>query len=73
MKRLALAAAVVTASASHAEQLPMEHVLVSVPIHKKQAETALPVTVLSGEELQRQNEKIQENAKEALSRPRGGQ
>ncbi len=28
---------------------------------------------ISGEELQRQNEKIQENAKEALSRPRGGQ
>ena len=33
---------------------PLEHVLVSVPIHKKEAETALPVTVLSGEELQRQ-------------------
>jgi iron complex outermembrane receptor protein len=53
MKRLALTAAVLAAGASHAEQLPMEHVLVSVPIHKKQAETALPVTVLSGEELQR--------------------
>ena len=32
---------------------PLEHVLVSVPIHKKSAETALPVTVLSGEELRR--------------------
>ena len=29
----------------------LEHVLVSVPIHRKEAETALPVTVLSGEEL----------------------
>jgi iron complex outermembrane receptor protein len=36
------------------EELPLEHVLVSVPIHKKQAETALPVTVLAGDELQRQ-------------------
>ena len=33
---------------------PMEHMLVSVPVHKKVAETALPVTVLSGEELRRQ-------------------
>ena len=32
----------------------MEHVLVTMPIHKKAAETALPVTVLSGEELRRQ-------------------
>lgn len=29
----------------------MEHVLVTVPIHKKSAETALPVSVLSGDEL----------------------
>ncbi|MBE9540376.1 MAG: TonB-dependent receptor [Proteobacteria bacterium] len=32
---------------------PMEHVLVSVPLHKKSAETALPVTVLSGDALRR--------------------
>ena len=38
----------------------MEHVLVSVPLHKKQAETALQVTVLSGEELQRSNGHHQE-------------
>jgi iron complex outermembrane receptor protein len=31
----------------------MEHVLVSVPLHKQAAETALPVTVLSGDELRR--------------------
>jgi iron complex outermembrane receptor protein len=54
MKRIAsLAVALATANAA-AEQLPMEHVLVSVPLHKKQAETALPVTVLTGDELQRQ-------------------
>ena len=29
----------------------LEHVLVTVPIHRKEAETALPVTVLSGDEL----------------------
>ena len=37
-----------------AEELPTEHVLVSVPLHKKAAETALPVTVISGDELRRQ-------------------
>ena len=31
----------------------VEHVLVTVPIHKKAAETALPVTVITGGELQR--------------------
>jgi iron complex outermembrane receptor protein len=31
----------------------MEHVLVSVPLHKKSAETALPVTVLTGDALRR--------------------
>lgn len=36
-----------------AEQLPIEHVLVSVPLHKQTAETALPVTVLSGDALSR--------------------
>jgi iron complex outermembrane receptor protein len=32
----------------------MEHVLVSVPLHKTSAETALPITVLTGEKLQRE-------------------
>ena len=54
MKRLMLFAVAFGAARAAAEQLPMEHVLVSVPIHKKTAETALPVTVLSGEALQRQ-------------------
>lgn len=31
---------------------PLEHVLVSVPIHRTEAETALPVSVLTGKELQ---------------------
>ena len=53
MKRLlSLAVAVASASVS-ADEPPMEHVLVSVPIHKEEAETALPVTVLTGEELER--------------------
>lgn len=30
---------------------PIEHVLVTVPIHRSEAETALPVAVLSGDEL----------------------
>ena len=30
---------------------PIEHVLVSVPLHRSEAETALPVTVLVGDEL----------------------
>lgn len=52
MKRiLPLALAVAGANAVVAEQLPMEHVLVSVPLHKQTAETALPVTVLSGDAL----------------------
>lgn len=32
----------------------MEHILVTMPIHKKEAQTALPVTILSGDELRRQ-------------------
>ena len=53
MKRyIPLSLAVATASAV-AQQPPMEHVLVSVPLHKQAAETALPVTVLSGDELRR--------------------
>ena len=53
MKRiLPVAMAAVTASAA-AQQPVMEHVLVSVPLHKKTAETALPVTVLTGDDLRR--------------------
>jgi iron complex outermembrane receptor protein len=55
MKRTLLAAFVSAASQAMA-QVPesrMEHVLVTVPIHKKAAETALPVTILTGEELRR--------------------
>ena len=54
MKRMLSIAVAVAAASLSAEELPMEHVLVSVPVHKTEAETALPVTVLSGEELQRQ-------------------
>lgn len=46
-------AGVLTVGSSVAAEQPLEHVLVSVPIHKKQAETALPVTVFSAEELLR--------------------
>ncbi|MFV8818630.1 TonB-dependent receptor [Haliea sp. E17] len=53
MKRFTPIAAALFAAQAAAEQLPMEHVLVSVPLHKKSAETALPVTVLSGDELHR--------------------
>jgi len=37
-----------------AEKSHMEHVLVTTSIHKNEAQTALPLTVLSGEELRRQ-------------------
>lgn len=53
MKRLLPLAVAVAAATAAAESPPMEHVLVSVPLHKKTAETALPVTVLSGDELRR--------------------
>lgn len=49
---LVAALAVVTANTVAAER-PMEHVLVSVPLHKTEAETSLPITVLSGDELRR--------------------
>ena len=55
MKKTLIAVCVGAASQAMA-QVPesrMEHVLVTMPIHKKAAETALPVTVLSGEELRR--------------------
>ena len=53
MKRFIPCALAMATSAAVAAE-PMEHVLVSVPLHKKQAETALPVTVLSDEDLRRQ-------------------
>ena len=43
----------VASSVSVAQTPPMEHVLVSVPLHKTTAETALPVTVLTADELNR--------------------
>jgi iron complex outermembrane receptor protein len=40
--------------AALAEDRTMEHVIVSVPIHKQEADTALPVTIITGDELRRQ-------------------
>ena len=54
MKTIFVLAILFAATGVLANQPPLEHVLVSVPLHKKEAETALPVTVLSGKELQRQ-------------------
>ena len=53
MRILTPVALAVASATAVAQQPPMEHVLVSVPLHKKSAETALPVTVLSGDELRR--------------------
>ncbi|MEP0203614.1 MAG: TonB-dependent receptor [Halioglobus sp.] len=53
MKRNLIALLVATSSAAVAQENRMEHVIVSIPIHKKTAETNLPVTVLTGEELRR--------------------
>ncbi len=53
MKRLLIPLLAVASGNAMAQDERMEHVLVSVPIHKKSAETALPVTVLTGDELQR--------------------
>lgn len=54
MKRTLIAVLVGAASQAMAQGPErMEHTLVSVPIHRKAAETALPVTVLTGEELRR--------------------
>ena len=53
MKRNIIALLVATSSAAMAQENRMEHVIVSVPVHKKTAETNLPVTVLSGDELHR--------------------
>ncbi len=52
-RRILVAALAAVAAQAVAEELPMEHVLVSVPLHKTEAETSMPITVLSGEELQR--------------------
>jgi len=58
MKRLfsiAVAAASANLSLSAlAEDQSMEHVIVSVPIHKQEADTALPITIITGDELRRQ-------------------
>jgi iron complex outermembrane receptor protein len=55
MKRILMAA--LAGAAGHAmaqnSNERLEHVLVSVPIHKKTSETALPVTVLTGQALRR--------------------
>jgi iron complex outermembrane receptor protein len=54
MKRRIIAALVsLNAGVVCAQSTPMEHVLVTVPLHKKSSETALPVTVLSGENLKK--------------------
>ncbi len=55
MKRTLMALCVGAASQAMA-QVPesrMEHVLVTMPIHKNAAQTALPITVLTGDELRR--------------------
>lgn len=58
MKRL-LRVAIIAAFANLplsalAEDRTIEHVIVSVPIHKQEADTALPVTIITGDELRRQ-------------------
>jgi iron complex outermembrane receptor protein len=53
LKRSLIALLLTASSGALAQDTRMEHVIVSVPIHKKTAETALPVTVLTGEELRR--------------------
>ena len=54
MKRMIPLLLAVAGGNAIAQDDRLEHVLVSVPIHKKSAETALPVIILSGDELQRQ-------------------
>jgi iron complex outermembrane receptor protein len=53
MNRFTWVALAMASATGMADEERMEHVLVSVPIHKKTAETALPVTVLTGDELRR--------------------
>lgn len=40
-------------SAAHRSEQALEHVIVSIPAHKKDARTAMPVTVIDGEALRR--------------------
>ena len=53
MNRSLIALLVAAGSPVLAQEGRMEHVIVTVPIHKKTAETNLPVTVLSGDALRR--------------------
>jgi len=56
MKRIIPALLAMASSAAYAQddaESRMEHVLVSVPIHKRSAETALPISIMTGEELRR--------------------
>ncbi|WP_295870845.1 TonB-dependent receptor [uncultured Zhongshania sp.] len=55
MKKYILSSLVAVSAAPvmAANENRMEHVLVTMPIHKKEAQTALPVTVLDGAELRR--------------------
>lgn len=54
---LAVVCAQIAAQGARAQQAPsearMEHILVTTPLHKETAATALPFTVLSGEQLRR--------------------
>jgi iron complex outermembrane receptor protein len=53
MKRILSMLLAIASGAAIAQEDRMEHVIVSVPMHKKAAETNLPVTVLTGDELRR--------------------
>lgn len=53
-KSILLGAICVAPFSAIADNPHLEHMLVTVPVHKKQAATAIPVTVLSGDELRRQ-------------------
>lgn len=54
MKRLLCLAVAAASVHVSAEDRTMEHVLVTTPMLKQEADTALPVTVLTGDELRRQ-------------------
>jgi iron complex outermembrane receptor protein len=53
LRHVLLGTVVLGAAVPALSQPAMEHVLVSVPLHKTNAETALPITVLAGDELHR--------------------
>ena len=53
MKRLLCLAVAAASIPVSAEDRTLEHVLVTVPIHRQEANSVLPVTVITGEELQR--------------------